>query len=87
MGLNLQSSGKREHMSSIVVFNFDGLPNNSVEKERRLLQYLRAKNIFVTLRCSTGIGGIRVSFPYYTTKYEIDVLLSAVREFLDSQSQ
>ena len=74
-------------MSSIVVFNFDGLPNNSVEKERRLLQYLRRKNIFVTLRCSTGIGGIRVSFHYYTTKQEIDILLTAVREFLENQSE
>lgn len=87
MGLNLQSSGETRHMSSIVVFNFDGLPNHSVEKERRLLQYLRSKNIFVTLRCSTGIGGIRVSFHYYTAKEELDVLLSAVREFLEHQSE
>ena len=87
MGLNLQSSGELPHMSSIVVFNFDGLPSNSVEKERRLLQYLRRKNIFVTLRCSTGIGGIRVSFHYYTTKQEIDILLAAVREFLENQSE
>ena len=87
MGLKLQSSGETRHMSSIVVFNFDGLPNNSVEKERRLLQYLRSKNIFVTLRCSTGIGGIRVSFHYYTQKQEIDILLNAVREFLDDQSE
>lgn len=85
LGLNLQSSGEIQHMSSIVVFNFDGLPNHSVEKERRLLQYLRSKNIFVTLRCSTGIGGIRVSFHYYTTKQEIDVLLAAVREYLEKQ--
>ena len=84
MGLNLQSSGERRHMSSIVVFNIDGLPNQSVEKERRLLQYLRDQNIFVTLRCSTGIGGIRVSFHYYTQKQDIDVLLDAVKTFLNA---
>ena len=86
MGLNLQSSGNIRHMSSIVVFNIDGLPGNSVAKERRLLQYLRERNIFVTLRCSTGIGGIRVSFHYYTKKQEIDTFLAVVQEFLDHES-
>lgn len=82
MGLKMQSSHDVRHMSSIVVFNFEGLPNLSVDRERELLQYLRNKNIFVTLRCSTGIGGIRVSFHYYTTKEEVDVFLQAVRCFL-----
>lgn len=82
MGLQMQSSGEEEHMSSIVVFNFDGLRDNNVEKERRLLRFLRERDIFVTVRCSTGLGGVRVSFHYYTEKAEIDVFLNAVRDFI-----
>lgn len=54
-------------MSSIVVFNFNGLKGNDVEEERALLRFLRERNIFVTLRCSTGLGRVRVSFHHYTT--------------------
>ncbi|MBQ2896584.1 MAG: aminotransferase class V-fold PLP-dependent enzyme, partial [Oscillospiraceae bacterium] len=86
MGLQMQSSGEEEHMSSIVVFNFDGLRNNSVERERKLLRFLRERDIFVTVRCSTGLGGVRVSFHYYTDKSEIDVFLNAVREFMAQES-
>ena len=73
-------------MSSIVGFNFDGLKDNSVVKERALLQALRAQDIFVTVRCSTGLGGVRVSFHYYMTKAEIDAFLNAVRTFLKENS-
>lgn len=82
MGFCMQSPGDVQHMSSIVVFNFDWLKNNNVAKERALLRALRAQDIFVTVRCSTGLGGVRVSFHYYTTRAEIDVFLDAVRTFL-----
>lgn len=83
LGMNMQSPGDIEHMSSIVVFNIDGLKDNKVDKERALLKFLRERDIFVTVRCSTGLGGVRVSFHYYTTKEEIDIFLEAVREFLN----
>ena len=85
MGLNMQSSGETKHMSSIVVFNFDGLKENNVEKERALRRFLREKDIFVTVRCSTGLGGVRVSFHYYTKTEDIDIFLAAVKEFISEK--
>ena len=86
LGVKLESSVDEKHMSSIVVFNFSRLKDTRAEKERRLVRYLRDRDIFVTLRCSTGIGGVRVSFHYYTKKEEIDRFLDALREFVASEA-
>ena len=82
MGLCMQSPGDEKHMSSIVVFNFNGLKDFNVEKERRLQRYLRENEIYVSVRCSTGIGGVRVSFNYYNTMEELNVFLEHVRKFM-----
>ena len=82
MGLNMQSPGEEKHMSDILVFNFNGLRENNIETERALLRYLHERGILVSLRCSTGLGGIRVSVHYYTTKEEADIFLEAVRDFM-----
>jgi cysteine desulfurase/selenocysteine lyase len=83
LGLCMESPGDENNMSSIIVFNFDHLKNNNVEKERRLLHYLREKDIFVTVRCSTGLGGVRVSVHHYTTEDEVNIFLQAVRNFIE----
>lgn len=82
MGIDTCSPKDRAHMASIISFNF-GLENNNVDRERELIQFLREKNIFVSLRCCTGTGGIRVSFHYYTPEYFIDIFLDAVKEYLE----
>ena len=79
--LNVVSPKDRKHMSSIVSFNF-GLKDNNVEKERRLIQYLYDRHIYVSLRCSTGTGGVRVSVHYYTPEAYVDAFLAAVADFL-----
>ena len=81
LGLNVVSPKDKKHMSSIVSFNF-GLKDNNVEKERRLIQFLYDRHIYVSLRCSTGTGGVRVSVHYYTPESYIDTFLAAVAEFL-----
>lgn len=85
MGMHMLSSADEAHMSSIIVFNINGLKNNNVNREKELLQFLIDRNIIVTLRCSTGMGGIRVSVHHYTKKEEVDVFLTAVREFLSQK--
>lgn len=73
-------------MFSIVVFNINGLEDNNVEQERALRDFLREQKIFVTVRCSTGLGGMRVSFHHYTKKEDIDAFLDAVRAFSEKQA-
>lgn len=81
LNLNVVSPRDRKHMSSIVSFNF-GLRDNNIEKERRLIQYLYERHIYVSLRCSTGTGGVRVSVHYYTPESYIEAFLAAVTDFL-----
>ncbi len=83
LGLFLESPKEEKNMSSIVSFNFNRLKDNNVEKERRLMNYLQEQNIYVSLRCSTGVGGIRVSVHYYSTEEEVDAFLAAVKKFIE----
>lgn len=82
LGLNMQSSDSDKNMSSIVVFNFDGFSDGTSEKEKQLVEYLRAKNTFVTVRCAAGLGGVRISFHYYTTKENIKALIDEIKEYM-----
>lgn len=50
-----------------------------------MVKYLQKHNIFVSLRCSTGVGGVRVSVHYYTPEYYVDRFLDAVAEFIEKE--
>ena len=81
LGIRAESPYDERHMSSIAAFNF-GFPGGSIEKEKELVKYLQERGIFVSLRSSTGTGGIRVSMHYYNTEEEIDCLTDAIGAFL-----
>ncbi len=81
LGIQMCSPTDDAHMSAITSFNF-GLKDNNIERERRLVQYLMDRNIYVSLRCSTGTGGVRTSFHYYTTEEEVRTAVDAIRNFL-----
>lgn len=78
------SSKQEKHMSSIVSFNF-GFKDLNIEKERRLIKFLQDRNIYVSLRSSTGTGGIRTSMHYYNTIEDIDLLLEGIKEFINKE--
>ena len=82
LGMHLSSPAEDKHMAPIITFSFSGLENNDVTRERKLVQYLQEQNIFVSLRCSTGVGGVRVSVHYYTPEYYVDRFLEAVEAFV-----
>ncbi len=70
-----------KHMSSIVSFNF-GFEHGKTVWEKRLVEFLQKRNIYVSLRSSTGTGGIRISHHYYNTYSEIDALLNGIYDFI-----
>lgn len=85
LGITVCSPTKKENMSPIVSFNF-GLKNNNIIMEKALVKFLNQNDIKVSLRCSTGTGGIRTSFHYYNTSEEVDAALEKIKEFLEQQT-
>lgn len=84
IGIRAVSPYDEAHMSSIAAFNF-GFPGGSIEREKKLVKALQEQNIFVSLRSSTGTGGVRVSMHYYNTLEEIDALTDAVAAFVRAE--
>lgn len=81
IGIRVCSPTDEAHMSSIASFNF-GFPDGNIEREKRLVTYLQARKILVSLRSSTGTGGIRISMHYYNTPEQIDRLVDGIRDFM-----
>lgn len=81
IGIQVCSPTDDKHMSSTASFNF-GFPNNNIDREKRLVTYLEERDIQVSLRSSTGTGGIRVSMHYYNEMEEIDQLVDAIEAFI-----
>ena len=85
MGIEVCSPKRRENMSSTASFNL-GLKDGTSAREKELVDYLVSKGVMVSLRCSTGTGGIRVSMHHYTLPEDIDCLLSNTKDFLKGRS-
>ena len=81
LGITPCSSGEFKNQSGIVSFNF-GLKDNDNSRERALVEYLQTQGIKVSLRCSTGMGGVRVSMHYYNNEDEVERLLKEIKVFL-----
>ena len=81
LSIGVCSPTDEAHMSSIASFNF-GFPEGNIDREKKLVQYLQARKILVSLRSSTGTGGIRISMHYYNTLDQIDALADGIRDFM-----
>lgn len=81
LGITMCSPTDEKHMSSIASFNF-GFPGGSIEREKALVAFLQERGIKVSLRSSTGTGGIRISMHYYNSLEDIDALADGIRDFL-----
>lgn len=81
LGITMCSPTDDAHMSAITSFNF-GLTGNDISRERALVNYLKERGVYVSLRCSTGTGGVRTSFHYYTTEAEVQTALDMIQDFM-----
>ena len=82
LGITMCSPTDEDHMSSIASFNF-GFPGGSIEKEKKLVTFLQERGIKVSLRSSTGTGGIRISMHYYNSESDIDALIAGIRAYME----
>ncbi|MBI3302155.1 MAG: aminotransferase class V-fold PLP-dependent enzyme [Deltaproteobacteria bacterium] len=55
-------------------------PFSDAERVHRLTQALEAQRIYPTVRYCSGVGGLRVSIHYYTSRGDLEVLLAAMDE-------
>jgi cysteine desulfurase / selenocysteine lyase len=57
-------------------------PFPDAEQVHRLTQALEAKRIYPTVRYCSGVGGMRVSIHYYTSREDLETLLAAMDEIM-----
>jgi selenocysteine lyase/cysteine desulfurase len=57
-------------------------PFPEAERVHRLTHALEAKRIYPTVRYCSGVGGLRVSIHYYTSREDLEALLAALDEYL-----
>jgi len=80
LGIKMCSPTDDKHISSIASFNFGF--RGGIANEKALVSYLQERNIYISLRSSTGTGGLRISIHYYNTPEEIDALVAGIGEYM-----
>jgi cysteine desulfurase/selenocysteine lyase len=76
-GVQIVTPRAREHRSGIVTFSLGPAERNVAMMERLLDQH-----ILVSVRYTSGVGGVRVSCHMYNSTQDLDCLLEAVRHFV-----
>lgn len=59
-------------------------PFADAERVHKLTQELEKKRIYPTVRYCSGVGGLRVSIHYYTSRGDIEALLAAMDEIMST---
>ena len=77
LGLEVVSSRDPGARSGIVTFS-----TGSAQNDVATMEHLSARGIGVSVRYTSGVGGIRVSCHYFNDTEDIDVLLDALSSFL-----
>jgi selenocysteine lyase/cysteine desulfurase len=75
VGATLVTPTDRKYRSGIVSFRF----YKNLNAERELVARLCRERVFVSIRFTAGIGGIRVSCHYFNTREHLEALFEALR--------
>src|SRR5262249_38558899 len=81
LGLEMVTSLDRQHRSGLTVFPARPSPKDDLA----LRDYLVARDVVVSVRYTSGVGGIRVSAHVYNDESDVDRLLETVHTWLKSR--
>jgi selenocysteine lyase/cysteine desulfurase len=81
LGLELVTHLDRAHRSGLTVFRAGPSPKDDLA----LRDYLQGRGVVVSVRYTSGVGGVRVSTHVYNDESDVDRLLEAVRAWLKSR--
>jgi selenocysteine lyase/cysteine desulfurase len=77
LGLEVLTPRERESRAGIVTFSAGG-----AERNVALMEHLLARSVLVSVRYTSGIGGVRVACHFFNSEDDIERLLAGTREFL-----
>jgi selenocysteine lyase/cysteine desulfurase len=80
-GVEIVTPVEPQSRSGIVTFTL-----GSREKSVALMEYLLDQKILVSVRYTSGVGGLRVSSHFFNTMVDIDFLQEQVAHFLQGKS-
>jgi selenocysteine lyase/cysteine desulfurase len=76
LGVEVVTHFRRENRAGIITFSMGSAPQNVALMERLL-----AEKMLVSVRYTSGVGGVRVSCHFFNTLEDVERLLAAVRSF------
>lgn len=76
VGATLVTKPDPGHRSALGVFRF----YKDMQEENRLLEELHKNNIYVAMRFTSNVGGIRVSNHFFNNKDDVNALLSQLKK-------
>ena len=75
--VGIVSPKDREHRAGITTIKVSRTP----EEEKKFLAWLKEKEIYVSLRYASNIGGVRVSTHLYNNESDIEKFVDAIKEY------
>ncbi|RKL62302.1 aminotransferase class V-fold PLP-dependent enzyme [Thermoanaerobacteraceae bacterium SP2] len=76
IGATLITRPEPGHRSALVVFRF----YNDIKEENELLKELHRNNVYVAMRFTSNVGGIRVSCHFFNNRSDIDALIAQLKK-------
>jgi cysteine desulfurase/selenocysteine lyase len=79
LGVEIVTPLELEHRSGIVTFSL-----GSRDRNVALMEYLLEHKVLISVRYTSGVGGVRISSHFFNTKEDLDRAVEHIRNFLRS---